>query len=161
MDVAAGESSPLDKELLEAVSQGDSALVAELVTRGAHINAHDSNGVSALIKASVNRNLDAVKTLLGKGADVDARDRYGRTALMYAAEHGHAEVVTCLVDRGADIDAGNHFNVTALMYAIDRKTDVGRTALIMAVSAQKPEEVEIFWMRAQTSMPAIITDGPR
>lgn len=161
--LAAGESSPLDTQLLEAASQGDSALVAELVTRGAHINAQDKDGVSALMKASVNRNVDAVKTLLGKGADVDARDRYGRTALIYASINANAGMVRCLLDKVTDIDMADHFNVTALMYAINKttectvpklllekganpnkKTDVGRTALMMAVSAQKLEEVEML-----------------
>ncbi len=88
-----------------------------LLKSGAADSAKNSKEVTALLLASKNGDLDAVKSLLGKGVDVNATGEYGDTALIRASDKGHLDVVKVLVASGADVNAKNQSGVTALVMA--------------------------------------------
>ena len=64
-----------------------------LVVLGANVNNKDSDGVSALMYASVNCDKACVEALIEKGAEVNATDTDGVTALMLAAATDRYECV--------------------------------------------------------------------
>lgn len=74
-------------------------------------------GRTALMLASFDGDLGAVRRLLEAGADVNATDRDGDTALMFAALKGHAEVVRELLENGADVNFAARNGWTALKAA--------------------------------------------
>ena len=141
----------LDDELLSAARAGDSALVENLLDRGADIEARDNNhGYTALMLASGMGKVAVVETLLDRGAALEARSDAGSTALMEASLMGEVAVVETLLDRGAAIEARNNARGTALMLAsfngqaavvetllnrgahINARNDIGETALDIA-----------------------------
>ena len=104
MAAASGPSAndALDDELLSAAKTGDSALVENLLDRGADIEARDNNhGRTALMLASGRGEVVVVKTLLDHGADINARNKEGSTALDIAYDEGHQEVISTLRTAGA------------------------------------------------------------
>jgi len=57
------------------------------VNAGAHVNARDNNGVTALMKAAYHAGPETVLTLLALGADPKVKDRDGGMAIDYAREN--------------------------------------------------------------------------
>jgi ankyrin repeat protein len=78
------------------------------------LEAKASNGDNALMIASYQGNLQAVRALIEKGAQVN---RSGWTALHYAAAGGHDEIVKVLLKHSAYIDAESPNKTTPLMMA--------------------------------------------
>lgn len=64
--------------LMHAVSANRYAIVADLLARGANVNARGPGGGTALMDAS---DAAAIRLLVAHGADLNARDRHGHTAL--------------------------------------------------------------------------------
>jgi|ERR1719431_448947 len=82
------------------------------------VNAADSLGRTAMIKAAAWGRYDAVKILHNAGADVNFTDIYAMTSLHYSALWGHYNTVLTLIELGADMNARNHeYNQTALHHA--------------------------------------------
>src|SRR5487761_2225620 len=80
---------PDEAALRNAAGNGDLGAVRSLLAKGAHVNAEDSLGNTALIDAAENGHLDVVRTLLTHGAPVDEPDGSGDTALVTAVEEDH------------------------------------------------------------------------
>ena len=82
---------------------GHSAIVLELVAKGAVVDRKDRLGRTALLYAASGPFPETVKILLDIGADrniVDAGEHF--TPLMHAAAEGNLEVVRILLESGAD-----------------------------------------------------------
>ena len=81
------------------------------------VNAQDSDGDTALLRAALMGNADAAELLL-EHPDIDpnARDAaFGATALMWACLHGRVEVVKLLLEHpDIDVNIKNHAGATAL-----------------------------------------------
>ena len=75
-------------------------------------------GHTALMRAALEGDTEAVKALLRRCTDVNARDHEGHTALMFAAINMHAATVKALLDYGADVNARAGDGRTALMLAV-------------------------------------------
>ena len=83
------------------------------------MNEKDSDGRTALYKASWNGEIELVARLLAAGADVEAKDNDGFTALIRASGKGHTEIVEMLLDKGAKVNAkDNNFDSSALINTI-------------------------------------------
>ena len=105
-----------DIELLQVSKRGDIQEIAELISRGADINARAGSGETPLSYASFKGHKDVVNLLIEKGADVNIRDSEGDTPLMLAANGGHIDIVRTLISRGADVNNRNKQGNTALLY---------------------------------------------
>lgn len=86
------------------------------------MNASDNGGRTALMWASGNGNIDAVRYLADHcSADVDTKSNDGYTALMLAAEKGTIDVVQYLAGQcGADVGGKNRDGYTALMWVAEK-----------------------------------------
>ena len=86
----------LDDQLIEAADDGNTALIEDLLDRGADIEARDDDGWNALMSASYYGQVAVVELLLDRGADIEARSNSGNTALSWASKKGHDEVAAVL-----------------------------------------------------------------
>lgn len=93
-----------EHHLMNAVVNGDSKTVKDLIAAGADPNAVHKNGISALIEAATKGYTDIVKILIDAGADINGKDSFGFTALIRATEKGSADIVKILIDKGAGKD---------------------------------------------------------
>jgi len=98
-----------DKELLQAARFGMAERVTALLSRGANVNAKDSEGTrqewTPLLHAACNGHVEVAQLLLAARADLEAKDTLGYTPLICAAYKGHVEVAQLLVAAGADLNA--------------------------------------------------------
>jgi ankyrin repeat protein len=152
----------LDRRLMEAVQEGNSARVKALIGSGANVNARDEAGNTALhfatkkdiagllisAGASVNEKNDdfemtplfnvpaeAAALLIAKGADVNGRARKGMTPLTWAVYWDQRDKVELLIVKGADINAKDDDGKTALHVAANwGKVEIA--ALLLAKGAK-------------------------
>ena len=168
--VLLGEGQPIDEEyfsnggrgspLLAASWYGHEDVVGILLRNGAHVNAKDIDGQTALAKAVGHE--ATVMMLLDHGADIDAKDKYEESALHTAAHKDHRATVKMLLDHGADIDAKDKSGGTALHTAaydghtatirilldhgadINARNELSRTALQTAVRQRDVATVKML-----------------
>jgi ankyrin repeat protein len=114
--------------------------------------AHAARMSLSMRQASLNGDVNAVRSLVAQGENADSRDRAGNTALGLAAASGDLATVRVLLNDGADVNARNEHGVTPLEYAVNAgnvavvqalldhgadpniKDDRGRTVLISAAA---------------------------
>ena len=116
-----------------AMFGNDTATVRLLLDANADIDTPDTFiGLTPLMNAAGNRNLDAVKLILAKGARVNAVSKTeglpkiqtgtvefgGWTPLLMAAAFGPPDAVKVLLDARAQIDAQDYRGFTPLMLAV-------------------------------------------
>ena len=95
--------TPLHKA---AYYSGDPGVIAELIDRGAIVDARDKGDWTPLHLATRNGHVGAMRVLLARGADATVADaKHGWTALHVAVVAGNAEGVEALVEAGADVFA--------------------------------------------------------
>jgi ankyrin repeat protein len=105
----AAEGTPADK-------------TRRLIASKADLNAKDSKGHTALMRAAMYGHTEAARLLLAAGANVKVKDGYGDTAFCYAAGAGHIEVVKLLLPTKPDINralkdaaAGGHNDIVRFL----------------------------------------------
>ena len=143
INVNAARSGDGATALMIAVQNGHTQTAAELLTRGANVNAVTSNGFTALMIAAQKGYTEVVSTLLlpRHGINVNEAASDGHTALMIAAEHGHTQTVAELLDRGADVNAARSDGATALMFAAYNGHKEIVSTLLKTLSQTTDEEV--------------------
>jgi ankyrin repeat protein len=103
--------------LLLAVNKSDTGNVKLLLSRGANVNTSTVDGVTPLMYAADNGNLDLVKTLINAGADINKKPFNGATALIVTSKRNHYEIAEYLVGKKADLNIRDIEGVTAVHYA--------------------------------------------
>jgi len=106
----AGDQTPL----MVAVARCRADAAKLLLDAGAHIDALDEEGATAL---NLSRKVPIVELLVQRGANIDHLSGDGRTPLMKAASAGDCRLVTYFLCEGADPDIANHHGWTALHHA--------------------------------------------
>jgi ankyrin repeat protein len=99
---------------------GRAAVVALLLSRGAHVDAQTKYGRTPLMEAASWASIETVEILLRAGANPNATDREGRTPLMCVGDGGparSAEVFRLLVAAGGNVHARAPNGMTALTHA--------------------------------------------
>jgi ankyrin repeat protein len=175
INVDAGSGTPLDVAVINNYME----LAEWLVDDHADVNAHDSQGETALHRAVVyDRPPDykMIRFLLRKGADVNATRQYQETPLHQAASLGLKEVARILVKDGADVNAQAGRGETPLHMAscpvgypeivellllhganIEARQNNGATALHQAVLAGNIHVVELLLTKGAS--PAATNQG--
>ena len=127
-------ATDLTSQLFQAVEKGELVALQNALDQKVNINAQDSKKRTALMIATYNQDVEAVKLLIDvgaegyldilkltiqAGADPTIVNHYGGTALIPAAEHGHVEVIEELLnDTTINVNHVNLLGWTALMEAI-------------------------------------------
>ena len=109
--------SGLRDELLDAAAAGNTAKIAELLSRGAGLEGNDTSGRTAVINAAWRGRTEVVDLLVELGADFNVTDYDGRTAVSWAASNGHSDIVKKLVEAGARPNVIDRDGLTPLMRA--------------------------------------------
>jgi ankyrin repeat protein len=84
------------RALHTAAQEGHTSVVAELIDKGAEIDAATEYGETALISAAFAGQSSACQLLLDRGADPRATDSKGNTAARWAAKKGHYKLAFTL-----------------------------------------------------------------
>jgi len=113
--------TPLGREinllLFEASQKSCGALVKELVTMNAAVDARDRSASTPLMKAAEAGHVDIVKYLESVGGNINHRSLRGNTALLLAVRSNRTKVVKYLLQQGADPNILSLDNITPLSAA--------------------------------------------
>ncbi|MBK6973825.1 MAG: ankyrin repeat domain-containing protein [Sterolibacteriaceae bacterium] len=101
-------------DLLNAADIGSNAVVIDGVRRGMDVDSCDEAGLSLLMRAAREGNLDLVDFLLRNRANLRARTSWGDGAMSLAAQKGHTDVVRRLIQGGGEV---NQPGWSAILYA--------------------------------------------
>jgi quinoprotein dehydrogenase-associated probable ABC transporter substrate-binding protein len=121
-----------DDELHDAIVANDIDRVRYLLSHGAHPDARDGAGYTALINATRFNFVEVAAYLADHKADVNVADRSQWTPLMYAAWQDSPELVAMLVKYGAKIDIINDDGLTPLAIAAQNGKIKSAEALVAA-----------------------------
>jgi len=119
-DINRRSGCQLETALHRAVIQDNWELVELLISRGADVNAKDSNGETPLHCAAGAARIAMFRLFLQKGADMDIEDFSQRTALHHAAASASAKMVRFLIDKSADPNARDKHGMTPLHTAASK-----------------------------------------
>lgn len=125
----------LKKQLQRETKRGRTDRVAELLDRGANIDALARDGFTPLSRASYSGHLDAVQLLLDRGADPNLGAADGANPLFWATVKGHEEIVRLLLAHDADSNVarrGEGHSYSALHAAISGRQSAIAKMLIEA-----------------------------
>jgi len=108
--------------LMLAAFNGHTQLCEYIIKNGAHVEARDNSGRTALMYASTGPFAATVKMLLNNGANSNSVDHVEKwSALMNAAAEGQMEVVQILLEYGADKNLKDIDGDTAESFALQKK----------------------------------------
>ncbi len=126
------EGANPDKELNDAIVANDVDRVRYLLDHGAHTEARDGEGYTALINATRFGFADVANCLLDHKADSNAGDRNQWSPLMYAAWGDNPELVAILIRHGAKLDSADGDGLTPLAIATQNGKIKSAEALVAA-----------------------------
>ena len=151
-----------DYNLLVAAHKGYSSEVLRLLNKGADVNTNTYEGVTPLMYAADNGDMQTTRILVLNGADINRKPHNGVTALLSSIFINHLDIAEFLIRNGANINDPDAQGVSPLMYAviynypvlydmliyygadIHQTDNEGNNPLILAVFMNNPEIVEIF-----------------
>ncbi len=140
--VYAQKKTSLYDRAIDSLSKEDKELPSVPNITIPSIDIADKNGMTLLMKASMESNDWLIKELLKNGADLHKRDNDGWTALMYAAKYSdNYTTVKILVDNGAYIQVRNKFNSTPLLLAAAHSQNPEILNLLLQKRSASEEEV--------------------
>jgi ankyrin repeat protein len=110
--------SDLDFKLLIAADKSDNDSVLSLLKAGANPNTKTWEGVTPLMYASENGNIEICKSLISNGADVNIQPNWGSNALIAASQYNHPDVVELLILNEAKFNLKDDLGYNAISYAV-------------------------------------------
>jgi ankyrin len=115
---AAGGATGAARGAGEDETDDNEVVVAGLVGSG-------GGGLTALVFAAREGDLESAKLLVGAGADVNQTTEYGWTPLLTATNNRHYLLGKYLLEHGADVNKANKGNWTPLYIATDNRNIEG------------------------------------
>lgn len=101
------QTGSLNSVLHNAVARGHEKVVDVLLSKGANIEATNSEGQTPIFIAVQHNFAHLVNLLVDRGADLQAEDNAGNTPLHLAASTGRTKMIKLLLSLGADKHAEN------------------------------------------------------
>lgn len=105
---------------LHAVSRSGYAnknIAAELVNRGANIEARSNDSLTPLYMAAMTGSIEMISFLIECGANIEAMSIYGFTPLSIAVLKGRSDAVRLLLAKGANIETADDKDRTLIHWA--------------------------------------------
>ncbi len=165
--------------LVAAAARGDRAEVERLLAAGAHVDARDARGRTAVMAAAYGHHTDTVAVLVAAGADANLRDDDRATPFLHAGAQGWIDVLE-VVAPVSDPTVRNRYGGVALIPAcerghvatvrwllehtaveVDHVNDLGWTALLEAIvlSDGGPEHEAIVALLLEHGADPDLPDG--
>ena len=107
----------LDLELITAADAIQPARVAQLLARGASVQARDARGRTALLAATHANDVESARLLIAAGADVNAKDAIEDSPFLYAGAEGRLDILRLILPAKPDLRSLNRYGGTALIPA--------------------------------------------
>ena len=120
---AATAPTPAAPAAAAAPEAADAADDSEVVVAG--LVGSGGGGLTALVFAAREGDLESAEYLLRAGADVNQTTEYGWTPLLTATNNRHYQLGSLLIDWGADVNAPNKGGWTPLYLATDNRNIEG------------------------------------
>lgn len=114
------EMNKLNRDLLQAVTEGDQEAVTKLLAEGADIDATDRGGRTSAMIAVHTDQLEMFELLVEHRANINIRDDRLDNPLLYSGAEGKMDFLKAAIAAGADTTITNRFGGTALIPAADR-----------------------------------------
>lgn len=114
---AADDYDPVTAKLAAAIAAKDLDSAQDAVAQGADLEAKDSYGRSALMRALVNDDEAMALRLLSWGADPNNPDDFQDTAFLRSSATGMVPVLRSTIEHGANLHDTNRMGSTALLVA--------------------------------------------
>ena len=105
-----------DYNLIIASYFGYSSEVLRLLNRGANPNTKTIDGITPLMYAVQNGDLNTIRILVLNGADVNQEPYDGATAIIAASRYGFIDIVNFLLLNGADVNDRDKEGGSPLLY---------------------------------------------
>src|SRR6185295_1452234 len=102
-----------------AAAEADQDDDAPALTQGA------TGGLTPLVFAARQNDLESAKILLAAGADINGTSSYGWTPLLTATKNGFYRFATYFIDHGADVNLANKGGWTPIYLATDNRNIEG------------------------------------
>ncbi len=130
--VMVSEIQAMDKKdknfdlVLSSAVNGDKQQLLQILESGGSIDVVDERGRSAVLFATMQNNIEALRLLIELGADVDYYDKaksagvIDQTAFLYAGAKGMTSALILLINAGASPDIYNYYGGTALIPAAEK-----------------------------------------
>lgn len=132
----------MNSKLVEAAGEGDLETVQKLLKTGVDINAPNTVGMTALIFATIRRQLKVVEVLIAEGADLNVKAG-GYTALMCAAKSGYLDILVRLIEVGADLNEEDNSGKSAVKWAKKMKHPEIVNALKQALAKKSGSKITL------------------
>ncbi len=111
-------SAAAEDDLIYAGGTGDISKIESLLSEKVDVNAKTKDvGMTALMFAAINGQIEAMQRLIAAHANVNVRGYKGVTALMLAAQRGQLRAVQVLLAAHADAKAVTGGGLTARLFA--------------------------------------------
>ena len=110
-----------DSLFVKIAATGNQGEMERYMAEGAHVDAKDKKGNSALAYAVQKGDLNTVKFLLSKGARVNDSFEKGNSLVHFAAKNGDISMMNELLAAHADYNARNSAGQTPLMVAVNER----------------------------------------
>lgn len=96
-------------------------VLTDLLNSGVEIDHKNKQGLTPLMLAVINNNVDLVKLLLDRGADINAVDKQGNTPLIYACALNKKEMIEAVLSENSlDVTHKNNNGNSAYLIAAQR-----------------------------------------
>ena len=105
-------------QLTKAAANRQEKIISGLLQAGVDPDITDSDGQTALMRASILGHLNIVQILLQRGANPNKEDLRGNTPLHLTALWGCKNVANQLIFAGAELNKTNLWGATPLLYAV-------------------------------------------
>ncbi|WP_054771823.1 ankyrin repeat domain-containing protein [Lysinibacillus pakistanensis] len=112
-------ATDLTSQLFQAVEKGELDTLQNALDQKVDINAQDSKKRTALMIATYNQDVEAVKLLIDAGANVNIQDDLLNTPFLYAGAEGYLDILKLTIQAGADPTIVNRYGGTALIPAAE------------------------------------------
>jgi uncharacterized protein len=113
-------SDPLTGEMVSEAVKGHNARVAELLDRGADVNAVGKDELTPLAWVLASGHLDTAELLLQKGADPNYRMSSGESLMAVAAGGDSRDRLKLMLDYGGDPNSRGLHDRPATLYAVEQ-----------------------------------------